>query len=126
MRIRFCRLKTVPGLITLVLLGTSLGWAQLESQEKLKTWLAEVKESIAQSQKSLRQYSWVETSEISLKGEIKSRTQNDCHYGPNGTVQKTPTSAPQEQKKQRGLKGKIVEKKKEELADYMERAASLV
>ena len=126
MRIRFCRLNTMLGLISLVLLGTSLGWAQLESQEKLKTWLAEVKESITQSQKSLQQYSWVETTEISLKGEIKSRKQNDCHYGPDGTVQKTPTSAPQEQKKKRGLKGKIVEKKKEELADYMERAASLV
>ena len=67
-----------------------------------------------------------QTTEISLKGDVKSRKQNDCRYGPDGTVQKTPTTAPTEQKKKRGLRGKIVEGKKEELGDYMERAASLV
>jgi hypothetical protein len=108
-----------------VLLTASLGWAQEESKEKLKTWVAAVKASMAQSQQSLRQYSWVESTEISLKGEVKSLKQNDCRYGPDGTVQKTPTTAPEEQKKKRGLKGKIAAKKKEELGDYMERAASL-
>lgn len=127
MRIRSRGLNSsTPGVMTLVLLATSLGWAQQESQEKLKTWVAEVKASIAQSQQSLRQYTWVETTEISLKGEVKSMKQNDCRYGPDGTVQKTLTTAPEEQKKKRGLKGKIVEKKKEELGDYMERSASLV
>jgi hypothetical protein len=115
----------VPGLISL-LLAANLGWAQVASQEKLKTWLAGVKASMAESRQSLRQYTWVESTEISLKGEVKSLKQNDCRYGPDGTVQKTPTTAPTEQKKKRGLRGKIVEKKKEELGDYMERAASLV
>ena len=126
MRIRSCRLNTVPGLMSIFLLATVLGWAQEDSSEKLNTWLAEVKESIAQSQQSLRQYTWVETTEISLKGEVKSQKQNDCRYGLDGTVQKTPTTAPTEQKKKRGLRGKIVENMKEELGDYMERAASLV
>jgi hypothetical protein len=126
MRMRLCWLNTVPGLMSLVLLAASLGWAQEEAQEKLKTWLAAVKASMAQSQQSLRQYTWVENTEISLKGEVKSQKQNDCRYGPDGTVQKTPTTAPTEQKKKRGLRGKIVENKKEELGEYMERAASLV
>ena len=113
MRINSYRLNTVPGLMTLVLLAASLGWAQEISSEKLNAWVAEVKESIAQSKESLRQYTWVETTEISLKGDVKSRKQNDCRYGPDGTVQKTPTTASEEQKKKRGLKGKIVAKKKE-------------
>ncbi len=125
MRLRSNRLNTVPGLISL-LLAANLGWAQEDSQEKLKTWLAAVKASMAQSQHSLRQYTWVESTEISLKGEVKSLKQNDCRYGPDGTVQKTPTTAPAEEKKTRGLKGKIVAKKKEELSDYMERAGNLV
>ena len=126
MRITSCRLNRVSGLMSVGLLTASLGWAQADSQEKLKTWLAAVKASMAQSQRSLRQYNWVESTEISLKGEVKARKQNDCRYGPDGTVQKTPTTAPEEQKKKRGLKGKIVAKKKEELSDYMERASSLV
>lgn len=126
MRIGSCPLTTVPGLMSLLLLAASPGWAQELSSEKLNAWVAEVKESIAQSKESLRQYTWVETTEISLKGDVKSRKQNDCRYGPDGTVQKTPTTAPSEEKKKRGLRGKIVEGKKEELGDYMERAASLV
>ena len=125
MRLRPYRLKTVPGLMSL-LLAASLGWAQDDSQEKLKTWLTAVKASMGKSRQSLRQYAWVESTEISLKGEVKSLNQNDCRYGPDGTVQKTPTSAPTEQKKKRGVRGKMVENKKEELADYMERAGSLV
>ena len=125
MRLRSYRFNTVQWLMSL-LLSASLGWAQEDSQEKLKTWLAAVKASMGKSRQSLRQYAWVESTEISLKGEVKSLNQNDCRYGPDGTVQKTPTTAPTEQKKKRGLRGKIVENKKEELADYMERAASLV
>jgi hypothetical protein len=116
----------VPGLLSIVLLAVSLGWAQEFSQEKLESWLAAVKASMAQSQEALRQYTWVESTETSLKGDVKSLKQNECHYGSDGTVQKTPTTAPAEQKKKRGLRGKIAEGKKEELGDYMERAASLV
>jgi len=126
MRIKSCRLNTIPGLLSIVLLAVSLVWAQEFSQEKLETWLAAVKASIAQSQEALRQYTWVESTEISLKGDVKSLKQNECRYGPDGTVQKTPSTAPPEQKKKRGLRGKIAENKKEELGDYMERAASLV
>jgi hypothetical protein len=125
MRLRSYPLNIVQGLMSL-LLAASLGWAQEDSQEKLMTWLGAVKESMGKNRQSLRRYAWVESTEISLKGEVKSLNQNDCRYGPDGTLQKTPTTAPTEQKKKRGLRGKIVENKKEELADYMERAGSLV
>jgi hypothetical protein len=74
----------------------------------------------------VRQYQWTETTAISLKGEEKSRTQNSCAYGADGKVQKTPASAPAETKEKRGLRGKVVENKKEEISDYMKKAVSLV
>jgi hypothetical protein len=92
-------------------------------QEKLRA----AKQSMAENKAKLKAYAWVETSEMSLKGEVKKRDQKDCKYGADGKVQKTLIGAPAEPKqKPRGLKGKIVAKKVDELEDYMERFGSLV
>ena len=94
----------------------------------LQQHIAALKESLANNQQALRQYSWTETTLLALKGEEKSRSQKECHYGPDGQVVKTPMGAPPESggKKKRGLKGKIVAKKVGELKDYMDRAGSLI
>lgn len=99
--------------------------AQQPTQEKL----AELKQSIAQNQQALKQYSWVETTQISLKGEVKKTTQKQCSYGPDGKVQKVlmPAPAPEQSKRKGGpLKRKIVANKIEETEEYMERVAALV
>jgi hypothetical protein len=97
-----------------------------QAQQKI----AALKESMALSQRSLRQYAWTESTTVSLKGEPKSQKSATCQYGPDGTVQKSPMfdSAANggEKKKARGLKGRVIEKKKDEMQDYMERAASLI
>lgn len=75
----------------------------------------------------MKKYQWTEHAEISLKGEVKSTKDEVCRYGPDGKVQKTdlsPPPAPSGGK--RGLKGKVVEKKKDELEDYMQRSVSLI
>ena len=98
--------------------------------------------SIAQNQAALKQYSWTETTEISLKGEVKKQEEKECHYGPDGKVVKTPIqSADQAQQQQQQqqqpqgggrrrrngpLKQTIVEHKKEEMKDYMEQVAALI
>jgi len=106
-------------------LGTNLS-AQ-DPKQVLQQQLAAVKESLAKNQQALKQYSWTETTVASLKGEEKSRSQKECHYGPDGKVVKTPLGAPPESGgKKRGLKGKVVEKKVGELKDYLDRAASLI
>jgi hypothetical protein len=97
---------------------------------------AAIKEALAKNQAALRQYSWIETTTISLKGEVKKKEQKQCFYGADGKVQKTPLpgqSAPQQQEKGGGggrrggrLKQAVVENKVEELKDYMEKAAALV
>lgn len=98
--------------------------------------VAALKQSIAQNQTALKSYSWTETTQISLKGEVKKQEQKQCQYGPDGKVQKTaipgtePASEPQQQsgRGRRGgaLKKEIVEKKVDEMKDYMQQVAALV
>jgi hypothetical protein len=87
-----------------------------------------IKDSLQKSMAALRQYQWVETTAVSLKGEEKSRTQNSCAYLPDGKVLKTPLSAPAQEagKQPRGVKGKVVENKKEEISDAAKEAVALV
>jgi hypothetical protein len=85
-----------------------------------------LKQSVASNQQALRRYSWIQKTQLSLKGDVKSTKIEQCRYGPDGNVQKTQLSEPPEQKKKRGLRGKIVENKTEEMKDYMERAVSLI
>jgi hypothetical protein len=87
---------------------------------------AMLKATMAASQAVLKQYEWVETTVISLKGEEKSRQMSRCYYGADGGVQKVPLTTPPPAKKKRGLRGKIAEAKKEELTDYMKEAVALV
>ena len=97
---------------------------------------AAIKEALASNQAALRQYSWIETTTISLKGEVKKQEKKQCVYGADGKVQKTPLpgqAAPQQQAKEKSggrrggrLKETIVENKVEDLKDYMEKAAALV
>jgi len=74
----------------------------------------------------LKQYEWIETTVVSLKGDEKSRKQNRCYYGADGGVTKVALTAPPPEKKKRGLRGKIAASKKEELTDYMKQAVALV
>lgn len=76
---------------------------------------------------ALRQYQWVETTVVTMKGEEKSRTQNSCYYGADGKLQKVPVAAPaQAEEKKRGIRGKVVENKKEEISGATKEAIALV
>lgn len=93
-----------------------------ELQQKLAT----VKESVARNQAALQQYTWTEQTNTILKGDVKKSTEEICRYGPDGAMQKTPMSAPAPQPEMHGMRKRIVERKTDELKDYMERAAALV
>lgn len=88
--------------------------------------LAAIKQSIQENQAKLRGYQWTETTEVSIKGELKNRKQAECHYGPDGKVVRTPIGEPSAPAKRRGLKGKIAAGKIEELHEYAERLGSLM
>jgi hypothetical protein len=113
--------------ITAALLGMGLALCAGDSEaQDLQQKVAAAKQAAAQNQQALHAYSWVEKTEIALKGEVKNTKLESCRYGPDGKVQKTLLSAPPEPQKQRGLKGRMVEKKTEEMKGEMQAAGALV
>jgi hypothetical protein len=120
-----------PVLIALVFAPVGAGWAAAwQADTALQEKVAAMKQAAAANAQALHHYSWLETTQISLKGEVKSTKQERCLYRPDGTIQKTPISPPQPQEQEserRGrLRRRIVEKKKEELTDYMQQVKSLI
>src|SRR5262245_30147830 len=107
------------------------------SQAAAKDPVATLKQSLQEGLAKARQYEWVQTTAISMKGEEKSRKMERCYYGADGKVQKVPiddgkaSSATQGGGGGRGGRGgrvkkQIVENKKEDIAEYMQKAAALV
>jgi hypothetical protein len=95
--------------------------------------VAALKQSIQESQAKLKQYEWVETTIISLKGEEKARKVQRCYYGADGKIQKVPVgdapkaaAAPSGGRRGGRVKAAVVDNKKDEMKEYMERAAALI
>jgi hypothetical protein len=106
---------------------TGGGIASAQAQQlSLPERVGALKASLAASQSTLKQYEWIQTTVVSLKGEEKSSKQERCYYGADGALEKLEVSESPEHAKKRGLRGLIAEKKKEELTDYMKNAVSLV
>src|SRR5712664_3344675 len=98
------------------------GGAGGELQQKI----ALVKQSVAENQQRLHHYQWVETTQLTLNGEAKPPKQSMCQYGPDGTVQKTPMGPPPQPPSGRRLKQRIIEKKTEEMQQYMGQVKNLL
>ena len=107
----------------LALMGAAAGPA---GAQDLQQRLAAVKQSIAANQQALRSYTWLEKTELSLKGEVKATKVDSCRYGPDGEVQKTPVVQPPPPEKKRGLKGKIVANKTEDMKEELQATAALI
>ena len=110
-----------------VLAGLALtAFARPAGAQDLQQKLAAVKQSIAANQQALRGYTWLEKTELSLKGEVKATKVDSCRYGPDGRVQKTPVVQPPPAEKKRGLRGKIVANKTEEMKEELQATAALI
>ncbi len=88
--------------------------------------IAAIKASLQKDRAALKSYQWVETTAMSLKGEVKSTKQNNCSYGADGKLVKVPVGEQPEAKEKKGIRGKVIENKKEEISDYMTKAAAAV
>jgi hypothetical protein len=88
--------------------------------------VAAIKANLATSMQNLKTYQWTETQVVNLKGEDKSAKQFSCAYGADGKVVKTPMTPPAEGKDKPGLRGKVIENKKEEMGEYMQSAVALI
>ena len=86
-----------------------------------------IKQSLVTSAAALKQYEWSQKVTVSLKGEEKARKDYKCSYGPDGKLHKVAAGAPAEEaKKKRGLRGKAVENKKEEIEAALKASMALL
>jgi hypothetical protein len=112
--------------------GFALVAAWPADAQDLQEKVAAAKQAAAQNQQALRAYTWVEKTELSLKGEVKNTKLQSCVYGADGKVIKTPLSEPAAKEadsgrgRQKRVKAKVVENKKEEMKEDMEGAVALV
>ena len=121
-------------LVRVVALASVAGFVQpAAAQTAPQERVAAIKQSFQESMAALRQYEWVETTIVSVKGEEKSRTQQRCYYGADGEIQKIALTQPAEQQDSGGggrrggrLRKRIVERKTEEITEYMQRAVQTV
>jgi hypothetical protein len=112
--------------IVFALAAFALIASQPAATQDLKQRLAAAKEAAGKNAQAQRAYTWLEKTELSLKGEVKNTKIDSCRYGPDGKVIKTPVVTPPPPEKKRGLKGKIIAKKTEEMKDELESAVALV
>lgn len=123
------RLISAGALASVVAVGAM---AQAGSNPELTQKLAALKEASAANKQRLQQYTWTETQQLTLKGEPKPAKTFQCQYGPDGRVQKTPIGAPEASSSGGGgrqggrLKQHIVEKKTEEMKDYMQQVQGII
>jgi hypothetical protein len=110
--------------------GAGLRAQQESSKSDSAARVAELKQSIAANRAQLQQYQWLESTDTIVKGETKKEKDQMCHYGPDGKVVKTPVNdtqgTPEKQLPTRGIRGRIVAKKVDEMKDYTERVKSLI
>ena len=114
------RIVTGIALVAIALLVAPAGAQDIQQK------LAAAKEAAARNQQALRSYSWLEKTELRLKGELKNTKVDMCKYGPDGKVQKTAVVEPAPAAKKRGLRGKVVAKKTGEMKEELEAAVALI
>lgn len=95
--------------------------AQPDAAERV----AAVKQWLAQSKAQLRGYQWIETTEVAVKGEVKTTKVNSCFYDVTGALQKVQMSATAPKSKP-GIRGAIIKDKTKDMTEYMDKAVALV
>jgi hypothetical protein len=109
-------------------LAMMAGPAASAQNPQLQERVAEIRQASTQNKQLLAQYTWQEQQTVSIKGEVKKQTEYQVRLGPDGKQQKMQIS-PQQQssngRRERGLRGRVVEKKKAEFEDYAKQVAAL-
>ncbi len=98
--------------IILTAVVAALTLPALAQQPDLQQKLEAVKAAAAANNQALHQYTWTETTQLTLKGDPKPPTKKLCQYGPDGTIQKTPIGAPAPPPQGGRLKQRMVARKK--------------
>jgi hypothetical protein len=90
MKMSTCRLFAAA--LALVILSVPI--FSIARQPTAADRVISLKATLAQSQMVLRQYEWLETTVVNVKGEDKSQKQERCYYGADGKLQKVLLTQP--------------------------------
>lgn len=102
------------------------GITRIAAQADTQANVAMIKKNFTESNANMKKYEWLETTTIFLKGEQKSVIQKQCYYAVDGKLTKVETGGSTQEKQKGGLRGKIIENKKEELSEYMKQAIAKI
>jgi hypothetical protein len=69
--------------IILGILAVIGGFALAAQNPEIQQKAAAAKEAAARNKQARRSYSWITTTELSLKGEVKNTKIESCQYGPD-------------------------------------------
>jgi len=110
------------GIWFLSLVISSMAFAQ-----KNDSAIALIKKSLTDSKEKIKHYEWIETTITYVKGDQKSKKQTRCYYDVTGKLIKVATGETQAaEKSPGGLRGKAVDKKKDEMQDYIEKSIAKI
>lgn len=93
-----------------------------QPSENLNQRVAELVANLRKSREAIKQYEWIETTTVFLKGEQKAQVEKRCYYGADGKLAKVMLTQPAPPERKRGLRGRIMENKKAELTAEMQQA----
>lgn len=115
------RLMVLMGLAAFLPAGTL--WGQPAAVQEQ---VAALTQTLQKDEARLKQYEWIETTSVNVKGKMVSRTQKRCVWGEDGKLQKVLITPSPEAKKRRGLAAWIAEKRKKELKDYIKSVVEML
>ncbi|MBP7866872.1 MAG: hypothetical protein KA419_13095 [Acidobacteria bacterium] len=107
------------------ILGASIGLVAAQSPDPA-AMAGQYAANAKQNATVMRQYSWQMRVEVTLKGEPKPAQLYQMRFDADGKPQKTLLSAPQEEPKGRGLRGRIKANKIEDFKEWAAKLAELV
>jgi hypothetical protein len=110
----------------LLILVFIAGFSGIYAQADMKEDIAMIKKNLTESKAKMKNYEWIETTTVFLKGEQKSVKQKQCYYSLDGKLTKVETGGSTDAKKKGGIRGKVAENKKEDMTDYMKQAVAKI
>jgi len=110
-------------LLSAMFIVTNSMWGQVDTKELV----AMIKTNLVTSKENMKNLEWIETITTYYKGEQKSKQQSQVYYSLDGKLTKVATGDSADAgKTPGGLRGKVIEKKKDEIADYMTAAVDKI
>lgn len=87
----------LSGVLGVAMIGAGVPMAQAQgagmAQGLVKQKLETIKAAAAANQQKLHQYTWTETSTVTMNGHALPPKQSTCSYGPDGKVHKVPIAS---------------------------------